>query len=92
MTEAVDILNRDGLSVGAVHLSELWPFPGQQMARMLTHARKWAVVENNSTGQLARLIQMEIQKKPDARILKYDGRPFMAKDIAEGFRKEVEGR
>jgi 2-oxoglutarate ferredoxin oxidoreductase subunit alpha len=92
MTEAVDILNHDGFSVGGIHLSELWPFPSHEMARILTHARKWAVVENNSTGQLARLIQMEIQKKPDARILKYDGRPFMANDIVEGFRKEVEGR
>ncbi len=92
MAEAIDILNRDGISVGGIHLNELWPFPGGQMSEMLGRARKWAVVENNATGQLARLIQMEIQEKPDGAILKYDGRPFMAEEIADAFRREVVDR
>ena len=92
MAEAIDILNGHGISVGGIHLSELWPFPGRQMAKILSGARKWAVVEANSTGQLARLIQMEIQKKPDGEILKYTGRPFKADEIVEGFRKEVVDR
>jgi pyruvate/2-oxoacid:ferredoxin oxidoreductase alpha subunit len=49
------------------------------------------VVENNYTGQLARLIQMELQEKPDALITKYTGRPFMPEEIANAFRKEVLG-
>jgi 2-oxoglutarate ferredoxin oxidoreductase subunit alpha len=89
MAEAIETLKGDGQSVGGIHLSEIWPFPGPQMAKILDRARKWAVVENNSTGQLARLIQMEIQRKPDAQILKYDGRPFMADEIVASFRKEV---
>lgn len=92
MAEAVDILNDHGVSVGGIHLNGLWPFPGRQMVKFLGEARKWAVVENNSTGQLARLIQMEIQRKPDGMILKYDGRPFMAEEIVENFRREVVDR
>jgi 2-oxoglutarate ferredoxin oxidoreductase subunit alpha len=89
MAEAVEILNRDGISVGGIHLNELWPFPGTQMSEILGGAKKWAVVESNAMGQLARLIQMEIQKKPDAEILKYNGRPFTAREIVDGFRREV---
>lgn len=92
MAEAIEILDGHGISVGGVHLSELWPFPRQQVSEILGAARKWAVVENNSTGQLARLIQMEIQKKPDGMILKYNGRPFTAGEIVEGFRREVVDR
>ena len=89
MAEAVDILNGDGVPVRGLHLSELWPFPGESVSKALQGAKKWAVVENNYTGQLARLIQMELQKKPDALITKYTGRPFMPEEITEVFRKEV---
>ena len=92
LTEAVEILNGSGVSVGGVHLQGVWPFPGREMTEILNGVRKWAVVEGNSTAQMARLIQMEIQKKPDQTILNYTGRPFTAQEIADRFRKEVMGR
>lgn len=92
LAEAIELLNSRGIPVGGVHLNEIWPFPGVPLVRILRGARKWAVVESNSTGQLARLIQMEIQEKPDGRILKYSGRPFTANEIVEGFVREVEGK
>jgi 2-oxoglutarate ferredoxin oxidoreductase subunit alpha len=91
MTEAIEILNGDGISVKGIHLNELWPFPREHVSGVLGGVRKWAVVENNYTAQLARLIQMELQKKPDGSILKYTGRPFMPEEIVECFRKEVLG-
>jgi 2-oxoglutarate ferredoxin oxidoreductase subunit alpha len=75
--------------VRGLHLSELWPFPGESVSRVLQGVKNWGVVENNYTGQLARLMQMELQKKPDANILKYTGRPFTAHEIVEAFGKEV---
>jgi 2-oxoglutarate ferredoxin oxidoreductase subunit alpha len=92
MAEAIEILNGEGVSAGGVHLNGLWPFPAQEMAKILGGAKKWAVVEGNGTGQLARLIQMEIQEKPHGRILKYTGRPFTANEIVDGFREEVVNR
>jgi 2-oxoglutarate ferredoxin oxidoreductase subunit alpha len=91
MAQAVEILNGDGISVKGLHLNELWPFPREHVSWVLDGVGKWAVVENNSTGQLARLIQMELQKKPDGNILKYTGRPFMTEEIVESFRDEVLG-
>ncbi len=89
MAEAVEMLNGDGVPVRGLHLSEIWPFPREAVSSALDGVKRWVVVENNYTGQLARLIQMELQEKPDALITKYTGRPFMPEEIANAFRKEV---
>ncbi len=89
MAEAIQILNDEGIPVKGLHLSELWPFPQRQVSEVLSGVRKWVVVEGNYTAQLARLIQMELQAKPHGKILKYTGRPFMAEEIKEAFKKEV---
>ena len=91
MAEAIEILNSDGIAVKGMYLNELWPFPAKPVSEVLNEANKWAVVENNYTAQLARLIQMELQKKPDGHILKYTGRPFMPEEIVDAFRREVLG-
>jgi 2-oxoglutarate ferredoxin oxidoreductase subunit alpha len=91
MAEAVGMLNGDGVPVRGLHLSELWPFPRESASKALQGVKKWVVVESNYTGQLARLIQMELQEKPDGLITKYTGRPFMPEEIADAFRKEVLG-
>ncbi len=91
MAEALVMLEADGVPVRGLHLSELWPFPGEAVSKALNGVKRWVVVENNYTGQLARLIQMELQEKPDALITKYTGRPFMPEEIANAFRKEVLG-
>jgi 2-oxoglutarate ferredoxin oxidoreductase subunit alpha len=92
LAEAIEILNVDGLSLKGMHISELWPFPGKEVGDAIENVEKWVVVEGNYTGQLARLVQMELQKKPDGHILKYTGRPFMPEDIVGSFEKEVMGK
>lgn len=86
--EAVDILRHDGASVSMLHLNELWPFPAQAVADALSRVRNSYVIENNATGQLARLIKAETGNDVTGRILKYDGRPFTPAYIAEAVRKE----
>jgi 2-oxoglutarate ferredoxin oxidoreductase subunit alpha len=92
VSEAVEILNDDGVDVRGVHFSEIWPFPRAHAEKAMKAAKKWVAVENNFTGQLARLMAMELGRKPDALILKYTGRTFTAPEIVERFRKEVLGR
>jgi len=86
--EAVDILRREGASVNMLHLNELWPFPAKAVADAVSKARNSYVIENNATGQLARLIKAETGYAVSGRILKYDGRPFTPADIAQAVRKE----
>jgi 2-oxoglutarate ferredoxin oxidoreductase subunit alpha len=86
--EAVDILRKKDASVNMLHLNELWPFPAKAVADAVSKARNSYVIENNATGQLARLIKTETGYDVSGRILKYDGRPFTPAYIAQAVRKE----
>jgi 2-oxoglutarate ferredoxin oxidoreductase subunit alpha len=85
---AVDILRKDGASVNMLHLNELWPFPAKAVTDAVERARNSYVIENNATGQLARLVKAETGYDVTRRILKFDGRPFTPAYIAEAVTKE----
>lgn len=84
LREAVDRL--DG-KARMVHFHDLWPFPAEATAEALKGG-KIVVVENNYTGQFARLLQSETCIKVDHEISRYDGRPFSPGDVLAGL-KEV---
>lgn len=88
LTEAVDIMQREGGSINLLQLSEIWPFPADEVTGHMANARRTYVVENNATGQLARLIRRETGKQADGTILKYDGRPFSPALIVAAVKKE----
>ena len=81
--EAVDILRSERMSVAMVHLCDLVPFPRERVAALLSPVRKVITVDGNSTGQLAVLLRRETGIEADEQVLKYDGRPFEAKALAE---------
>jgi 2-oxoglutarate ferredoxin oxidoreductase subunit alpha len=85
----VDILNKEGASVNALHLTELWPFPVEAVTKALDKTKNSYVIENNATGQLAQLIRAETGKKVSGMVLKYDGRPFTPAHIIRELRREV---
>jgi 2-oxoglutarate/2-oxoacid ferredoxin oxidoreductase subunit alpha len=88
LREAVDILQKENISVNLIQFTDLWPFP-EGAADILFKAKKFFIVENNYTGQLARLIRQETGKQADGMILKYDGRPFLPSYVVEQFKKEA---
>ncbi|MDO8492009.1 MAG: 2-oxoacid:acceptor oxidoreductase subunit alpha, partial [Dehalococcoidia bacterium] len=54
--EAAAMLGRQGIAANVLQLSELWPFPADAVSAALDGGKaKAVVVENNATGQLARL-------------------------------------
>lgn len=66
--------------IGMLHFTEIWPFPLSEPFDYLTllkHATLTICVENNATGQFAKLVRMETGFDFTARINKYDGRPFL---------------
>ncbi len=79
--EAVDRLRAERLNVSAVHLSELCPFPRAGIVARLSACRHIITVENNSTGQLGRLLCRETRIAPEHEVLKYDGRPFTSGEL-----------
>lgn len=87
--EAADLLQKDGAAANILHLNELWPFPAEAVSSILDGGGKSIVIENNATGQLARLIRAETGIKVSGSIRKFDGRPFSPEYILREMRKEV---
>ena len=77
------------LALKVVQPVVLAPFPEDAFREAVGGVKKLIAVENNATGQLARLIG-SYGFGTDAMILKYDGRPF-ALDVLETGLKEAIG-
>ncbi len=67
--------------IGFVHLSQVWPFPAEELRGLLEEAKKVFTVENNAGAQLARLLRRETGIEVYGSILKYDGRPFSLDEL-----------
>lgn len=89
LREAVELLQKDGISAGALLFGDLYPFPSKLIKKYAQCAKKLVNVEQNYTGQLARLIRQETGIVMDCSILNYDGRQLSAHTIYEKVRKEV---
>jgi len=82
-------LIHEGMPLSLMHFQEIWPFPKKTVLRQLDQAKRWIVVENNFTGQLAGILKEQTGRSPDGTILKYDGRPFFFEELLSAVRKEV---
>jgi len=83
MKEAVDVLSKK-MSIGMLHFSEIYPLPltdSVDYINMLENAKVSICIENNATGQFARLIRAETGFHFQSKINKYDGRPFTVDDL-----------
>lgn len=89
--EAAELLSEAGEPVGVLHFSDLWPFPVDGASHALASAGRTICVEQNFTGQLAKLIRMMTGHEVGGRILSYDGRPFSPNDIVAGVRRVLGG-
>ncbi len=77
--EAIDMLRDDGLRIGAIEINRV--FPLNPDIKKILGERKFVVVENNFTGQFARLLKETFLINPEAVIRKYDGEAFYPKQV-----------
>ena len=87
--EARQILAREGRYAATVHLRQVWPFPGEEIAGIVPRYKTVLTVENNATGQLARLIRREGGVRGDGTISRYDGLPFTPEGVASEARRRA---
>ncbi|HYQ48168.1 MAG TPA: 2-oxoacid:acceptor oxidoreductase subunit alpha [Thermodesulfovibrionales bacterium] len=76
--EAVDELSPRN-NIAMLHFSEIYPFPQTDRfdyLSVLNRAAKTICIENNATGQFARLMRAETGYVFTSEIQRYDGRPF----------------
>jgi len=80
--EARGRLDKEGYKTNHVTVRLLHPFPTEQIKPYLEKAKKIIVVEQNATAQLASLIKLHAgYREKIFSVLKYDGNPFLPKDI-----------
>jgi 2-oxoglutarate ferredoxin oxidoreductase subunit alpha len=87
LKEAVDLLNNKKISVNLLFFNEIYPLFGQVIKEILGKAVKTVCVENNVTGQFARVLRAELGFTVSHSILKYDGRPFSPEYIVKSLSK-----
>jgi len=83
--EVVDTIPKEQ-KVAMMHFSQIYPFPEQDKfdyIELLKNADLTICIENNATGQFARLIRAETGFEFSHQISKYDGRPFTIENLKE---------
>jgi 2-oxoglutarate/2-oxoacid ferredoxin oxidoreductase subunit alpha len=77
--EALEKLNKKGMSY--LHFKQVWPLPNNTL-NYLKKAKKIIVVENNATGQFAKLLRREFGIDSEG-VLKYSGLPFSVEELVK---------
>jgi 2-oxoglutarate ferredoxin oxidoreductase subunit alpha len=87
--ESVDLLRKEGINAGCIHMADIWPFRADLVQEALSSCRIFFVVEQNSTAQLGRLIREQTGLVYGGSVLKYDGRPFFPDEIVRGIKRHL---
>ncbi|MEI8103574.1 MAG: 2-oxoacid:acceptor oxidoreductase subunit alpha [Candidatus Moraniibacteriota bacterium] len=80
---SLDIAKKTKVSTGiaSVHFAQVWPLP-EDTQELFAKAKKVVVIENNATGQFAKLLKLEGVDVTE-NILKYNGEPFSVEELVE---------
>jgi len=81
--------NIDNKDLAMLHFSQVYPIP-ENAVEFLEKAEKIIDVENNATGQFAKLIRAETGIKIDSKILKFNGMPFSVEELTAKIREELQ--
>jgi len=91
--EAVDRLNDNGHSVKAIGVSDMMPYPEEEVSEFLESVEECLVVEMNATAQFRGLTQKELGRFGPklSSLLKYNGNPFEPAEVVDGFESSING-
>ena len=81
LLETLERLRKNGNRTGMIHFTEMWPLP----AYRFPEGKAYWSVENNATGQLARLLRSEYGITFSGEVHRYDGLPLTGPYIQEKF-------
>lgn len=80
---AVETLRSQGQKINIISYPWIYPFPIEATKSLFAKSKRIIDVEQNATGQLARLIRAETGLEVTEKWLKYDGRPWLPEEIIE---------
>ena len=76
--------------IAMLHFSQVFPLD-KDAVKYLENAKKVIDIENNATGQFARLFKAETGVSIDSKILKYNGMPFSVEELKIKITEKIEG-
>ena len=74
--------------IGYLHFSQVFPL-WPELTQYLDRAERTVAVENNATGQFAKLVTMTTGRTIAGRVLKYNGLPFSREEMIDDLAEEV---
>jgi 2-oxoglutarate/2-oxoacid ferredoxin oxidoreductase subunit alpha len=89
VSEACTRLRTRGHDVAMVHLSHVWPFPSEAVARLVAKGRRVVTVEQSFSGQLAQLLLQECGIRAAGSVRRYDGRQFTVAEVEAGLEELI---
>jgi 2-oxoglutarate ferredoxin oxidoreductase subunit alpha len=92
VSQALARLRTKGLNAAMVHLSHVWPFPTEAVARFVAKDHKVVTVEQNYSGQLAQLLSQECGVRAAGAVRRYDGRQFTVAEVEAGLEELIGGK
>ncbi len=80
LKEYIDTCDRE--DVAFLYVKQVYPLHNS-ILDLTDQAEQIVVIENNATGQFAKLMKLELDVEADDSILKYNGEPFSIEEIDE---------
>jgi 2-oxoglutarate ferredoxin oxidoreductase subunit alpha len=90
--DAIDMLKKEGITIGFIQLKLLHPFPTDYVKSLLKDTKTIIDIEANHSGQLGKLFNQNIQRDIDYFILKYTGRAITSTEIYDALKKIIENK
>ncbi|KKQ24248.1 MAG: Pyruvate flavodoxin/ferredoxin oxidoreductase domain protein [Candidatus Roizmanbacteria bacterium GW2011_GWC2_37_13] len=64
-----------------IHFNHVYPLDKDKIRKLFSAKKRYILLENNSWGQMGKLLAMETGVEIEEKILKYDGRPIWTEEI-----------
>ena len=90
--DAIDMLKKEGISIGYVQIKLMNPFPAEYLNTLLKDAKTIIDIEANHSGQLGKLFKQNVQRDIAYFILKYSGRAMTSTEVYDSLKKIVENK
>ena len=92
ITDAIDLLKKDGINIGFIQIKLIHPFPTDYVKFLLKDAKTIIDIEANHSGQLGKLFKQNVLRDIDYYILKYTGRGMTSTEIHDSLKKIIENK
>ncbi|MCH7966604.1 MAG: 2-oxoacid:acceptor oxidoreductase subunit alpha [Thaumarchaeota archaeon] len=90
--DALEMLKKEGISIGFIQLKLLHPFPTDYVNFLLKDAKTLIDIEANYSGQLGKLFKQNIGRDIDYFILKFTGRAMTSTEIYDSLKKIIQNK